>query len=242
VRKRTLGAQRRPWIPERFAALEENFVTRRNPLHFIGAQPWRIALTRTVTAPLLGAAALLFAACASTPEPAIAVPTHRPNVTDANSWQRAAASSRQLEADIARNFTADAQNSAQVLQRQLDDLETEATDRGSVLTLGDVLFASGTAELNAGGVTRLGTVAEFMIEYRERVAAIDGYTDSVGTNTYNQGLSQRRAETVKAYLVQQGVAAHRLTVAGRGESAPLGDNASAMGRQQNRRVEVVINQ
>jgi outer membrane protein OmpA-like peptidoglycan-associated protein len=77
-------------------------------------------------------------------------------------------------------------------------------------------------------------------EYPKRTAAIEGYTDSMGSDEMNMSLSQRRADAVKNYLVGQGVGSARLSSSGRGESAPVGDNESAAGRQQNRRVEVVI--
>jgi outer membrane protein OmpA-like peptidoglycan-associated protein len=80
----------------------------------------------------------------------------------------------------------------------------------------------------------------FLNRYPERSAVIEGYTDSVGTQEYNQGLSERRAESVRSYLIAQGVDSSRLAASGRGESNPVADNASSDGRQQNRRVEVVI--
>lgn len=154
--------------------------------------------------------------------------------------QRRAADAARSEMDAARDATADAQRNAQELQQQIDALEAKVTDRGLVLTLGDVLFASGTAELNAGGSSHLAKLAGFLNKYPERTVLIEGYTDSVGTEDYNQGLSQRRADGVKSYLVAQGIGSDRLTSSGKGESSPVGDNSSATGRQQNRRVEVII--
>jgi outer membrane protein OmpA-like peptidoglycan-associated protein len=145
-----------------------------------------------------------------------------------------------LRADVARDATADAQRNAQELQRQIDELQAKVTDRGLVLTLGDVLFATGTAQLNTGGTTHLDKLATFLNQYPERTALIEGHTDNVGSDDYNQGLSQRRADAVKGYLIGQGINSTRLTASGKGESSPAGDNGSATGRQQNRRVEVVI--
>jgi outer membrane protein OmpA-like peptidoglycan-associated protein len=150
------------------------------------------------------------------------------------------ADSANRRADSARTAAADAQHSADELQAQIKELRAKATDRGLVLTLGDVLFATGTAKLNASASVSLGKLATFLNQHPERNTLIEGYTDNVGTEEYNQGLSERRADAVKTYLVENGVSARRLTTAGKGESSPVGDNNSATGRQQNRRVEVII--
>lgn len=150
------------------------------------------------------------------------------------------AGNQKRDADNARDATADAQRNAQELQRQVDELQAKVTDRGLVLTLGDVLFTSGTAQLNIGSSGNLGKLAGFLDAHPERTVVIEGHTDSIGSEDYNQGLSQRRAEAVKSYLVGQGVGASRLTASGKGKSSPVGDNSSATGRQQNRRVEVII--
>jgi len=144
------------------------------------------------------------------------------------------------DASSARNATADAQRAARDLQMQLDELQAKKTDRGLVITLGDVLFASGTANLNAGASTNLDKLAAFLNKYPDRNTLIEGYTDSVGTDDFNQGLSERRADAVKSYLTRHGIASNRLTASGKGEASPVGDNASSTGRQQNRRVEVII--
>jgi outer membrane protein OmpA-like peptidoglycan-associated protein len=135
-----------------------------------------------------------------------------------------------------------AQQQAAELQRQLEILQAKPTDRGLVLTLGDTLFATGKSELKSGASANLDRITAFMTEYPKRTAAIEGFTDSMGSDDMNQSLSERRANSVKNYLVAQGVSSARLTAAGRGENSPIADNESAAGRQQNRRVEVVINQ
>jgi outer membrane protein OmpA-like peptidoglycan-associated protein len=104
------------------------------------------------------------------------------------------------------------------------------------------LFATGKSELNSGASANLDRISAFMTEYPKRTAAIEGFTDSMGSDEMNQSLSQRRADAVKNYLVAQGVGSSRLSSSGRGENAPIADNDSAAGRQQNRRVEVVIDQ
>jgi outer membrane protein OmpA-like peptidoglycan-associated protein len=153
---------------------------------------------------------------------------------------RSDANDQRQQADAARDASADAQRNAADLQQQLTDLQARNTDHGMVVTLGDLLFTTGTANLNAGGTTHLAKLAEFLMHHEERNAQIVGFTDSVGSNEYNQGLSERRANAVKAYLVDRGVAPSRLTASGQGESSPIGDNGSSTGRAQNRRVEVTI--
>jgi outer membrane protein OmpA-like peptidoglycan-associated protein len=109
-----------------------------------------------------------------------------------------------------------------------------------VLTLGDVLFTTGSAALQAGASTRLNKLVAFLNQYPDRRVLIEGHTDNVGDAGYNQGLSQRRAETVQSYLTGQGIGSQRLTASGKGLSQPIAGNDSAAGRQQNRRVEIII--
>jgi outer membrane protein OmpA-like peptidoglycan-associated protein len=135
---------------------------------------------------------------------------------------------------------ADATQQSADLQRQLDELNAKPTDRGLVLTLGDVLFATGKSDLKVGATSKLNQLVSFLNNYPTRTVTIEGYTDNVGSDDYNLGLSQRRADSVKSYLTVQGIASTRLAADGRGESSPVADNDSASGRQQNRRVEVII--
>lgn len=148
--------------------------------------------------------------------------------------------SRTREADAAHLVAADATAQSAELQRQLDELNAKNTDRGTVLTLGDVLFETGKADLKIGATSKLNKLAAFLAAYPNRTVAIEGYTDSVGSSAFNDALSQRRADSVKSYLTSQGVSSTRLTTAGKGESDPIAGNDSAAGRQQNRRVEVII--
>jgi outer membrane protein OmpA-like peptidoglycan-associated protein len=162
--------------------------------------------------------------------------------------ERAGADQARGEADAAREAAADsAKRSADLqaqsaeLQHQIDVLQAKPTDRGLVLTLGDVLFTSGQADLNAGASSHLNKLVAFLDKYPDRTVLIEGYTDNVGSGDYNQGLSQRRADSVKSYLVGQGVDSTRLATSGKGASDPVAGNDSAAGREQNRRVEVIIN-
>jgi len=144
------------------------------------------------------------------------------------------------EADAARTQAANAQQQASELQRQLDQLQARPTERGLVLTLGDVLFETGRAELKSGSVARLDELAKFMQQYPERTVTIEGHTDSVGGEAYNMDLSQRLADSVRSYLMRQGIDASRVKTTGLGESMPVTTNDTEAGRQQNRRVEIVI--
>jgi len=126
------------------------------------------------------------------------------------------------------------------LQAEVDQLKATPTPRGLVLTLGDVLFDTGKAQLNPGSDRKLDQLAQFLTSHPERRVQIDGYTDSVGTDSYNQDLSQRRAETVKSALIARGIDSSRIGTQGYGKGFPVADNTDSGGRQLNRRVEVVI--
>lgn len=157
--------------------------------------------------------------------------------------QRATDAARASAVVAAANAASDASeaaNDAAELQRQIDVLQAEATDRGLVLTLGDVLFATGRSDLKAGGSNTLDKLIAFLNEYPDRNVAIEGHTDDVGSLDMNQVLSQHRADSVKSYLVQKGIRPTRLAASGMGETRPIADNQSESGRQQNRRVEIII--
>ncbi len=156
--------------------------------------------------------------------------------------QKNAADNARVDATAAQLAANASELQAAELQRQLEILQAKPTDRGLVLTLGDTLFATGKSELKSGATANLNRITAFLNEYPNRTAAIEGFTDSMGSDEMNQSLSQRRADAVKSYLIGQGVGAARLSSSGRGESSPVADNDSAEGRQQNRRVEVVISQ
>jgi outer membrane protein OmpA-like peptidoglycan-associated protein len=165
---------------------------------------------------------------------------------------QAEGAAQKSQADTARADAQSANNAAQLAlvtsaqqaadyQKQIDALQAKVTDRGLVLTLGDVLFSTGRADLKSGSSGNLNKLVAFLGKYPERSAVIEGYTDSVGSESYNQGLSERRADAVRSYLVGQGVDSSRLSAAGKGDRSPVAGNDTAEGRQQNRRVEVIIN-
>ncbi len=126
------------------------------------------------------------------------------------------------------------------LQAEVDQLKAKPTPRGLVLTLGDVLFDTGRAELNPGAGRKMDQLAQFLTDHPERKVQIDGFTDSVGTESYNQSLSQQRADSVKSALLARGIDASRITTQGYGKGFPVANNSDSGGRQLNRRVEVVI--
>ncbi len=140
----------------------------------------------------------------------------------------------------AASSAAEAAANAKEMQRQIDVLKAEATDRGLVLTLGDVLFATGRSDLKSDGNNTLDKLVAFLNEYPDRSVIIEGHTDDVGSLEMNQVLSQQRADSVKSYLTQHGIQSMRLSASGMGETQPIADNLSQSGRQQNRRVEVII--
>jgi outer membrane protein OmpA-like peptidoglycan-associated protein len=154
--------------------------------------------------------------------------------------QKVAADQARSEADAAHVAVASSEAQAAELQRQLDVLNAKPTDRGLVLTLGDVLFTTGRADLKPGATGNLSKLVAFLDKYPDRSVAIQGYTDSVGSEDSNQRLSERRADSVKSYLTGQGIGSLRLSASGKGQSDPVAGNDSAAGRQQNRRVEVII--
>ena len=157
---------------------------------------------------------------------------------------------RELEAMVLerRNVTLDLREAeldrarlrAEDLERQMKLLSAEKTDRGMVLTLGDVLFDTDEASLAPGAARNIAKIAAFMRSYPERKAVIEGHTDSVGDESYNLTLSQDRSYAVRDALVKAGVPRSRITTQGFGEALPVASNNNASGRQENRRVEIIF--
>jgi outer membrane protein OmpA-like peptidoglycan-associated protein len=119
-------------------------------------------------------------------------------------------------------------------------LETRETARGLIVNLSDVLFDTGSANLKPGAREKLARVAGILASHPDLHLQIEGHTDSVGGEDYNQQLSERRADAVRSYLVQQKVPSAAVATAGFGENRPVATNGTAAGRQQNRRVEIVV--
>jgi outer membrane protein OmpA-like peptidoglycan-associated protein len=143
------------------------------------------------------------------------------------------AQSREREAEAQRQR-------AQSLEQELADLKAKKTDRGIVLTLGDVLFDTGKSTLKPGAYATVDRLANALKEDPARKVTIEGHTDSVGTDEFNQQLSQNRAMSVQAALMERGVSGDQISATGKGESFPVASNDNAAGRQQNRRVELIF--
>jgi len=144
------------------------------------------------------------------------------------------------EAEIASERAELERQRVKDLEKQLQELQAKKTDRGLVLTLGDVLFATAKADLLGGAMRTIDKLAIFLNENPERKVLIEGHTDSRGSESYNLTLSQQRADSVRTALLMRNVRADRIIATGYGESAPVADNDSEAGRQRNRRVEIII--
>ena len=152
--------------------------------------------------------------------------------------QQAAASDQQAGFDSQRANAADARSAT--LEQQLADLHAVKTERGTVFTLSDVVFATGKSDLKPGATADFDRLAAALAKQPDRHITVEGHTDSVGSESSNMALSQRRAESVMNYLVSHGVSADRITAIGKGKEYPVTSNSTAAGRQKNRRVEVII--
>jgi outer membrane protein OmpA-like peptidoglycan-associated protein len=147
---------------------------------------------------------------------------------------------RTREADRNAQSARSAEERAKALEQELKDLQGKKTERGVVVTLGDVLFDTGKATLKPGAYTTIDRLATVLKQDANRKVLIEGHTDNVGTDEYNQGLSERRAASVQAALFERGVEASQISTVGKGETTPVAGNDNPAGRQQNRRVELVF--
>ena len=161
----------------------------------------------------------------------------RTNQVDSANRATNAANRATDDAKIARDQANE--NSAR-LQSELDALKAKPTDRGLVLTLGDVLFETGSSTLSPGAGRNMDRLVQFLTDHPERMVQIDGFTDTVGTDSFNLDLSQHRADAVRYELVSRGISSTRIASQGYGKAYPVASNSESSGRQLNRRVEVVI--
>jgi outer membrane protein OmpA-like peptidoglycan-associated protein len=161
----------------------------------------------------------------------------RTNQVDSANRAKDAANRATDDAKISRD---QATENAARLQAEVDALKAKPTDRGLVLTFGDVLFETGSATLSSGAGRNMDRLVQFLTDHPERLVQIDGFTDSVGTDSFNQDLSQHRADAVRYQLVSRGISSTRIATQGYGKAYPVAGNSESSGRQLNRRVEVVI--
>ncbi len=159
--------------------------------------------------------------------------------------EQAVAARKQAEEQLAKAQEAAAaaraaDEQARRLAVQLEEMKAKKTERGMVLTLGDVLFDTGRSDLKPGALRTLEQLTAFLVENPERTAIIEGHTDSVGSAAFNQKLSEERAQAVQGALIERGIAPARLSAVGFGPTQPVVGNDTAAGRQQNRRVEIIL--
>lgn len=157
-----------------------------------------------------------------------------------------AATAQQQAQDAQAQAAAAQQQNAQLAERAarleaiLVELHAQKTERGMVVTIGDVLFATDRAELNPNGMATVRKLAEVMMQNPDRTVLVEGFTDSTGSHAHNQDLSERRAQSVAQALTSLGVERQRVATRGYGEAYPVASNDSASNRQLNRRVEIVL--
>ncbi len=144
------------------------------------------------------------------------------------------------EIALARREAELASEAAESLRRRLELMALRETDRGMVITLGDVLFATGQTTLQPESQTNLSDVAELLQSEPDKRVRIEGHTDSTGNESVNLRISQQRADAVKAQLVTLGVESSRIEAVGMGQDFPIASNDTAEGRSQNRRVDVIL--
>jgi outer membrane protein OmpA-like peptidoglycan-associated protein len=155
---------------------------------------------------------------------------------------RAAAESARsaAEANAAKAEREKAELRDQLRQQLNSILETRESARGLIVNLSDVLFDTGSANLKPATREKLAKVAGILLAHRGLKLQVEGHTDSVGAEDYNQRLSENRAASVRTYLVDSGIASNAIGTAGFGETMPVASNDTPTGRQQNRRVELIV--
>ncbi|HET7102278.1 MAG TPA: OmpA family protein, partial [Terriglobia bacterium] len=158
---------------------------------------------------------------------------------------RAQAQAQAAKTQAARAEAERARNVARALRAQLLDqlnavMATRDTPRGLVVTMAGVLFATGKYNLRPEAQMRLARLAGIVASHSGLILQVEGHTDSTGSEEFNQKLSEQRAEAVRDFLIQQGVAQQAITAKGFGQAMPVADNSTAAGRQENRRVEIIV--
>jgi outer membrane protein OmpA-like peptidoglycan-associated protein len=153
---------------------------------------------------------------------------------------QAQAQDAQAQAAAAQQQAAQQADRAARLEALLVELHAQKTERGMVVTIGDVLFATDRADLNPNGMATVRKLAEVMMQNPDRTVSVEGFTDSTGSAAHNQQLSERRAASVAQALTSMGVAPNRVATRGYGQAYPVASNDSAANRQLNRRVEIVL--
>lgn len=153
---------------------------------------------------------------------------------------QAQAQAAQQQAAAAQEQNAALAQRAAALEALLVEMHAVKTERGYVVTIGDVLFATDKASLTPNGMSTLRKLADVMAQNPNRTVLVEGFTDSTGSSSYNQELSQRRAEAVASALAGMGVARERIAMKAYGEAFPVASNDTASNRQLNRRVEIVL--
>ena len=146
----------------------------------------------------------------------------------------------QNETQEAQRIAQEAQAQAAKLEAQLAELSAKKTERGIVITFGDVLFDIDQARLSPAGMRNAQKLADVLQQNPKRMALAEGFTDSTGSASHNQALSERRSEAVRTALLGMGVARERISVRGYGESFPIAGNQNADDRRLNRRVEIIL--
>jgi outer membrane protein OmpA-like peptidoglycan-associated protein len=152
----------------------------------------------------------------------------------------AAADAERRDAAIARQNIPTSQSDVERLRVDLANLQAQQTQHGFVVTLGDVLFEANRSELRPGASRTLDQLVLALSDDPRAVVTIDGHTDAGGNRDYNMDLSLRRAQSVRNYLAAHGINPSRLSAQGLGSDYPIASNDTELGRQQNRRVEVVV--
>ena len=240
--QRALAQQRETYALDRARA--EEAARRQAEIDRLNAETARISAERDKAA---AEAARLAAEAQVQQARALAAQSDRDKAT-ADAARVAAESARlaaEAQAQQARAAAAQADREKAALRDQLRQqlslvLETRETARGLIVNLSDVLFDTGRANLKPGAREKLAKVAGILLSHPGLNTQVEGHTDSVGDADYNQRLSENRADSVRTYLVGQGIASSAVGTAGFGEGQPVASNDTASGRQQNRRVELIV--